>query len=389
MCTLIEIFDAKQYENIITPVSLDIKKLVYVGTKEVMTGEKINNIRLFFDRIKYSVPLEFYYVERDNEASIKNRLVQIIKSNPDAVFDATGGEDVILTNVGVISERYSIPVIRIDVRTKKCTFVHGRPKNLSFKKASLGVFDLISLQGGHVLSYDDINSFTYEDIATLKSVFEVNSHNPEAFSAMCNAVSEFLSEDYKTLGIIKSDLEKNITRARRDIYPVLRLLEEKNLIGKIDENERTLTYKIKSHIVSMCLKKSGNALEYYSAIAMAETKSLSDIKVGVQIEWDVRKKYFETQNEIDVMAISSSLPVFVSCKNGEVKKEALYELDSVARALGGTYAKKVLICTYLSKNISARERILERARDMGIEIIFNAHTKPFERFVYYLEKATS
>ncbi len=389
MCTLIEIFDAKQYENIITPINLDIKKVIYVGTKEVMTDGKIRDIHRFFDRINHKVSLEFYYVERDNEQSIENRLTQIVKNNPDAVFDATGGEDVILTSVGVISERFSVPVIRTDVKTKKHIPVHGKPVNIAPKSIPLGIFDLITLQGGQVISSDNIDSFTDEDVATLKSVFEVNSHNPEAFIAMCGAVSEFLSADGKTLLINKELFEKNATRSRRDIYPVFNLLTEKNLITKIDEDEKTVTYKTKSHIVSMCLKKSGNALEYYTAIAMAEINGLTDIKVGVQIEWESGKKYFETQNEIDVMAVSSSLPVFVSCKNGEVRKEALYELDSVSRALGGTYAKKILVCTYLSKNASSRERILERARDMGIEVIFNTHTKPFERFIYYLNRTTS
>lgn len=389
MYTLVEIFDAKQYENIITPVTLDIGKLIYIGTKEVMTDEKLNNIRRFFGRINYKVPFEFYYVERDNEKSVKNRLMQIIKNNHDVIFDATGGEDVILTNVGVISERFSIPVIRIDAKTKKCTCVHGEPENLIFKKTFLEVADLIALQGGHILSSDEIYSFTDEDTDTLKTVFEVNSHNPELFSSFCSAVSEFLSEDGKILKIDKNGFEKNSLRSRRNIYPVLSLLEEKNLIVKTDETKQTLTYKTKSQIVSMCLKKSGNALEYYTAVAMSQIQNLSDIKVGVQIEWETGRKFLETQNEIDVMAVSSSLPVFVSCKNGEVRKEALYELDSVARALGGTYSKKVLVCTYLSKNRSASERILERAHDMGIEIVFNAHTKSFKRFTHYLKEATS
>lgn len=88
------------------------------------------------------------------------------------------------------------------------------------------------------------------------------------------------------------------------------------------------------------------------------------------------------------MAISNGLPVFISCKNGEVRKEALYELDAVARAVGGTHTKKVLVCTYVSKNAGARDHIIKRARDMGIHLVFNAHKKSFNEFLRYLKTAT-
>ena len=390
MYTLIEIFDAKQYENIITPVCLSqLTKVIYVGSKELMTGERIESLKRFYHQIKFSIPTQFFYVERDNAQSIKNRLTQIVKSNHNCIFDATGGEDVILTNVGVISERFSVPVIRIDTKTKKCIPVHGKALQLSFKERALSVSDFITLEGGRILLYDTVSTFTNEDVDILKAVFEVNSANCEAFSAFCNCVSEYLSDDGKTLSIDKSDFLKITERSRFDIVKVLNLLIDKGLIEKTNEDENTSVYKTKSHIVSMCIKKSGNVLEYYTAIAASSFGSLSDIRVGVSIEWDISTKHYETQNEIDVMAISGGLPIFISCKNGEVRKEALYELDAVARALGGTHAKKVLVCTYLSKNYNSREHLMKRARDMGIHLVFNTHKKSFDEFLHYLKIASA
>jgi len=389
MCTLVEIFDAKQYENIITPVNLNIKKLIYVGTKEVMTEEKAENIKRFFSQLKLDFPIDFFYVERDNEQSIKNRLTQIVQNNRDVVFDATGGEDVILTNVGVISERFSVPVIRVDVETKKCTFVHGEAKELSFRNSPVSIRDLITLQGGQILSHDSVDSFTDNDVETLRTIFEINGEDCEAYSAFCNKISEYLSYDQKRLVIIKSEFNEAASRLRFDISSVLESFIQKGLLKKEDEDKKTITYKVKSPIVSLCLKKSGNVLEYYTAVAASSLDFLSDIKVGVHIEWDINSKYYETQNEIDVMAVSNSHPVFISCKNGEVRKDALYELDSVARALGGSYAKKVLVCTFLTKSKLSKEKLLERASDMGIKVVFNTHSITFEKFSTFLKKATS
>ena len=43
----------------------------------------------------------------------------------------------------------------------------------------------------------------------------------------------------------------------------------------------------------------------------------------------------ETKNEIDVMLMRGVVPVFVSCKNGAVKMDELYKLDTVAQRFGG------------------------------------------------------
>lgn len=390
MYTLIEIFDAKQYENIITPICMkNISKLIYVGSKEVMTTEKIESIKRFFTAIRFNTPTEFLYIERDNAQSIKNRFTQIAKQNKNCIFDATGGEDVILTNLGVISERFSLPIIRINTKNKKCICVHGKLPGLTFEKPELSVSDFITLEGGRILFYDTVSGFTTEEADDIKSMFAVNSADCEAYSAFSSIVAEFISSDGRTISVNKSNYNKKLERTKYDLDGVFNRLTDRDLLQITDENENTVIYKTKSHIVPLCLKKSGNVLEYYTALAASSFTELSDIRVGVNIEWDISKNHYETQNEIDVMAISDGLPLFISCKNGEVKKDALYELDAVARALGGIYAKKVLVCTYISKNRSARDHFIKRANDMGIQLVFNSHKKSVAEFTRFLKIAVS
>jgi len=59
----------------------------------------------------------------------------------------------------------------------------------------------------------------------------------------------------------------------------------------------------------------------------------------------------------------------ISEKNGDVKKEALYELDTVAKKFGGEYSKKILLTSYLSSNAERKKYLLQRAIDMDIKII--------------------
>ena len=54
---------------------------------------------------------------------------------------------------------------------------------------------------------------------------------------------------------------------------------------------------------------------------------------------------------------------FISCKNGEFKKEALYELDVVVSHFGEKYIHKCIVATQPLKHAD-----IMRAQEMGIVI---------------------
>ena len=93
---------------------------------------------------------------------------------------------------------------------------------------------------------------------------------------------------------------------------------------------------------------------------------------GVYIDWDGiiedEDSAIETRNEIDVIMMKGIIPVFVSCKNGQIDTEELYKFNSVAEHFGGKKAKKVLVATALG-NDSHSDSIRKRAVDMKIKLI--------------------
>ena len=389
MYTLVEIFDAKQYENILSPIILDkISKVIYVGTKEVMTPQKIENLKNFYRLRRSNLPLEFLYVERDNATSVINRLTQLVKNNTDCIFDVTGGEDVILAVVGIISQQFNIPIIRIDAKDASVVQIHANSAPLTTLKPKISLADAITLQGGKILRSETIYDFTKVDIYALFEMFSVNALDCEAYSAFCNLVAECISQNGKKITINKSDFAIKLKRTAKDINVIFKELCKRKLIEKESDTPQRTVYRICYGLVARLILKAGNVLEYYTAYAASSiSESVYDVKTGVSIEWNDSGAFSDTQNEIDVMAISNLHPLFISCKNGEVKKDALYELDAVSRALGGAYSKKVLVCTYISKNASAREHFIRRAHDMNISLVYDVHKLSFEKFTYYLNKA--
>ena len=74
-----------------------------------------------------------------------------------------------------------------------------------------------------------------------------------------------------------------------------------------------------------------------------------------------------TKNEIDVLLVRGLVPVFVSCKNGDVDEEELYKFNTVAERFGGKYVRKLLVATNFATNDNkAPNALLQRAQDMGI-----------------------
>lgn len=78
----------------------------------------------------------------------------------------------------------------------------------------------------------------------------------------------------------------------------------------------------------------------------------------------------EAKHEVDIIMMKGMVPIFVSCKNGNVTVDELYKLYSVAYKFGGKYAKKVLIAPRIEGNANV-DALRERCSDMQIRIIGN------------------
>ena len=84
---------------------------------------------------------------------------------------------------------------------------------------------------------------------------------------------------------------------------------------------RRFTFKNKQML--RALSKSGTVLELYTLLCVLSAKSLSGSSLvgsavsGAVIDWENPPDEFDdVKNEIDVLATTGAIPVFISCKNG-------------------------------------------------------------------------
>ena len=148
-----------------------------------------------------------------------------------------------------------------------------------------------------------------------------------------------------------------------------------------DETDDRLTVSYKNKQVRRCLTKAGQALEMKIFVTAKNVRDKQGLLVyddalnGVLIDWDGTfhdedaEQIYDTENEIDILLMHKTVPVFISCKNGVVTADELYKLSTVAERFGGQQAKKVLVATSLDSMGEAGKYVRQRAVDMGIRLV--------------------
>lgn len=397
--TIIELFDDCQLENVVAALALNPEKIVFVGFKKMMSNNKMNALKRFFEMKGMAVTLEYQVVGRYDFDAILSTLNRIIDTSSECVFDLTGGREMVLAAMGEVALNREIPMVQFDVKLGKLIPVKNCGNLSVLPEPSMLISECIALNGGVVFEGEDsfkweLNSEFVRDVEVMWQICKENCARWNKQSVILELLEHMGRIDESLC--VKVDI-KWAKEKRGDIYideEVMGQLVASRLITGYDLDEEVLTFKYKNEQVHRCITKAGNILEIYALLLLKEiTKATpgfyDDIDMGVTVDWDGElhngsTAELDTRNEIDIILMRGLVPIFVSCKNGEVHKEALYELSTVADKFGGKYAKKILLSTYICHDPESRRYILQRAKDMGIEVIDGVDCGDRERFLKVL-----
>lgn len=390
--TLVELFDTCQIENIIAALRFKPEKIVFVGFKKIMTKKKTEDLKRFLEMKNINTELEFRVVPRYDYDEIAEGLNEIISENEDVAFDLTGGKELVLVAMGEVSAAKNVPMFQFDVRSGELVRVKRCENIPETEKPVMTIEETIALAGGIVV--EDPEAHKWE----LTEDFRKDAEK------IWNICRKNCREWNKTAGIIKmieagsecpGELMVRTDALKINTLPDEKIMDELGKNGIIKGYEITggkIIFEYKNEQVRRVLAKAGNILELYVYMNATEIKEedpqyYDDIDTGVVVDWDGElTDKADTRNEIDIFVMRDVVPVFVSCKNGDVHKEALYELKTVAEKFGGEYAKKVLVCTYVNISAISRKYILQRARDMNIDVIFDVDMLEPEEFKQEIRK---
>ncbi len=397
--TLIELFDECQLENIVAGLRFLPEKIIFVGFKKVMTRKKIEDLERFLKEKNIKVSLEYEVVGRYDFDAICKKLNAILDANEDCCFDLTGGKELVLVAMGAISAERNVPMIQINVKTGELVRVKNCENITDEEKPYISIKESVILNGGSVI-YEDLPWYLTEDFKSdIEKIWEICKDNCGLFNRQITVFGNFERFGEISHGLrVTADLEymKECHQDTLMSLMIINALIEAGLIYDYEGKNMKVSFRYKNEQVHRCLTKAGNILELYAYCTATEINRnehgyYDDVDTGIFIDWDGvihdgTTLERDTRNEIDVMMTKNMIPIFISCKNGEVHKEDLYELSTVAQRFGGKHAKKILLTTYISSDEDGKKYIIQRAKDMKIEVIDGVQNMTKEEFYAVLKQ---
>lgn len=377
----IEFFDEASIENFITCLHFKIDKVFFFGYEETMTEEKQNRTKILLKEKCNVGSVKFKCVNKYSIEHIVEQIENVLKDEQRlgnlCYFDLTGGEDLILVAFGMLAQKYGLPIHEYDVEEDRLiSFANGSKHKIDEtaeeQEIKLKLDDILAMQGGCVnykkqKSYKmDVNEeYLKKDIIAMWKIAKINAAKWNLFSAVLKDCKKYTNDQNK---VVISEREwKRIIDShntnRNSIEKYLKELHNIKVMTLYNNTRGVIEYSFKSESIEMCILDAGCLLELVTFYDKKNQYGDSDVRVGVHLDWDgvIEKKNVE--NEIDVMVLDKNIPIFISCKNGNVQPTALYELDTIAEEMGGKYAKKELV---VGEAVS--EVIEKRAKQMNITV---------------------
>lgn len=371
--TIAELFSVEPAENVLAALCLRPERVIFLGSRSVMTDGRIAAVRAFFRSRRQAPELKFLRVNDRDYAGIGAAIRDILVQYPDCRFETTGGSDLMLAALGTAAAERTITLFELDVRRQELRLVRGPadpalPSGAVRPRQGIPAGAFIRLNGGELAE----SSYTLgaklpdgleRDADDLWSVY---AREPESWTKECARLAALCAASRSAGLTVSGDMPQRCARSHID-----RLLE-KGLIADYAENGTAVTLTFRDAHVRRMLTRAGDLLELRVFLAARSLPSfMTDAVTGAKLRWTGGEPN-ATMNEIDGLLMCGAVPLFVSCKIGSVPKEALYELDSVAARFGGAYAGKALVCGSLGGSPSARQVLRQRAADMHILLIERA-----------------
>lgn len=388
--TLIECFTQAHVDNISACLRLKPEKVVFVGNAKAME-DPVNRYKALFGRRCPKTVVDTCEVDDKDCAELQATLRNLLLQAEECVIDMTGGEAIVAMAVGLalgeLSEekRKTVRVEWYDHATGMIVDCVNDNRRRLAKTVRLSVEELVGLHGGALFPETRLPEDC--DKRDLDRLWRVVSGMPKEWNEKVSLLKRFekFSEDKTSVDVDLRVVWDSVPELQEKEEAVRQLIEKLDREGVVADKSsyNSLRYTYNSDFLRYCVHTQGNVLEIKTLLEGLgvwnnNAPFFSSGCISVKIDWDgdipaSKYAFSGTRNEIDVMLMHGETPLFVSCKNGDVKTEELYKLHTVATRFGGPYAKKMLVVSDLDgKDTDAVRSLVCRAWDMDIFMVPDA-----------------
>ena len=403
--TYVEFFSDEALENVMCLLEYKPKRIIYLGYKVTMVTRKIKSLRQFASIISPNTELEFIEVQRDNLDACIKALNNVSEKYPDAYYELTGGGEMLLIAFGFISASRELKTLRIDPYTGlEVNMLPGMRPSQHRDKIQISVKENMILHGGQLTrqtgSYSTW-SFTTEFKEDIRTIWDIARRLEHKWTRYCSVIEDVIKanpcDESGYYVLPKSSLGEAGTLFGK--------LNGKGMLKDFTQDNKRLRFRFKNSSIKHIVTKTGNILELHVyEVASRAPEVFTDRIIGAMIDWNGDKSESEKQtfasdyerymhssydtiNEIDVILMRSTAPIFISCKSGKAGSNSLHELETVTRRFGGKYASKALAMALpLESSNNGTSFFRERAKEMHIWVIDNIYHMSDEELLNKLIK---
>lgn len=346
-------------------------EIVYL-IKDKSYQDKENTLKIYYEKNFKNVKLEFLDMEEGNKSALEEIIDNVKEKN--IIVNLTGGKRINSLILLDICLKNKIKTLYIDI--KKQIMYEFKDNIVMYEKTfeDLDIDDIVKASGGKIVE-DSSELCSKKDLIYFAEQISNNLELWHKYKQQLyeSSIFEHDKNEPQRIYIHTETLENKEINL---LDKILSKFKEMNEISYRKENDK-ITVNFNNNYLKAFIFKSGTWLEIETNKLINNIEEIDEAKNGVMFLWDDENQF--VRNELDVVAVKDSVPIFISCKDSDKYNEmALNELNVYATKFGGENAYKILVAT--KEPIKSPVKI--RAKEMGIHlIIFDGNEEKFIKAV--------
>ena len=371
MKTLIELYDERPLENVLSTEVFRPERTVYLCPQEVAQDRKRQEqLRSYFHHRGIETELIFVEASRYSAYKLKSALQKIVETYPDCVLDITGGSDSALFAGGLVSAELGLPAFTYSRKKNRFFNIYNAPFEDGVEcTLSYDVEDCFLMAGGAVRQGRVDNAVLKNYMTLIDPFFSLYLVHRRDWNHIVNyiqRISQLPPEAPLTLHVdgaytVKGERGSRISAPEAALVCLEKIGMLKHLAIKRGER---VSFDFADTQIRTWLRDIGSVLELYVYKACLDTGIFQDVRTSVIVDWEGDFQRDNVTNEIDVMATRGIVPVLISCKTCDVSTEALNELAILRDRFGGAISRAVIVTAERCRAITRH-----RASELGIDVI--------------------
>lgn len=363
---LINQVDEHNESNILATQEFNPSTVYFIKDKD--SEEKMKTLKLYYEKNFPKIKIEEFSVEEGDKEGLEKIIKNIKDKN--VLINLTGGNKINSLILLELCIRENLIALYIDI--KKKVMYEFKESIVIHEKTfeDLEIDDIVKASGGKIVE-DSSELCNKKDLIYFAEKISSNlelwhKYKQQLYDA---SIFEHDSMEQQRIYIHTKALENEEVNLLDKI--LLKLKEMKEINYKKQDDKITVDFN--NDYLKAFIFKSGTWLEIETNKLINKIEEVDEAKNGVMFLWNDANQ--SVRNELDVVAVKDSVPIFISCKDSDKYNEmALNELNVYASKFGGENSYKILVAT--KEPIKSPVKI--RAKEMGINlIIFDGNEEKF------------